>query len=153
MIYLRLDGHVIGEDTANDRSTTSVRTALNSMRAWVGDMGGLARFRSLQDVNIVVICRCYDDVIRLQGMEVKLEKGRGLTVKRASYHLNVREPYREDFKGWFTASAEMRRQERGWLGEGIIDFILNSEESWSEMWIRYPDGEHGERRIMSDPLG
>jgi hypothetical protein len=128
VIYLRLDNSILGEDTTTNSSATLIRPTLNAMRAWVSDMGGLSRFRSLRNVKIMVLSMCYDGKIRMQGLEVKLEKVRGLTVSLPPNRTYVHRFRREGFLGWFTASTDMRRKERGWLGEGAMDFVLGSEE-------------------------
>jgi hypothetical protein len=152
VILLNLDKSIVGGDMTSSSSNSPISTALNAMRAWVSDMGGLPRFRNLRTVKIIVACMCSDGTLRAQGVQVKLENARGLTVRRPPNHGWLHEFRREDFLGWFTASTEMRRKQRGWLGEGIMDFLLGSEELWSEMRIHYTDDEYGDRRIMSDPI-
>jgi hypothetical protein len=123
----------------------SLAVRMTILERWVHDIGGPYRLRHLRVVTLELRFASGKCVVC-----IKVHHQRGLTAERPCYSKNHGIDVREPVFGWHLAVTEMKRQESGWMGEAIVEFIVCGTELWKEFELTRDVEDGIEGPLMSD---
>jgi hypothetical protein len=109
------------------------------------DIEGPYRLRHLRDVTLELGFASGKCVVCIQ-----VHHQRGLMAERPSHPKNYGLDVQEHVLGWHLAVTEMKRQENGWMGEAIVEFIVGGRELWKEFQLAHEFEDGIERSLVSD---
>jgi hypothetical protein len=118
-----------------------LRTLRKDVEEWVSRIGGVERLRHLRDLTVEVdlclrvgCCHGKKEVFRLCFEEGKM------VIKYPSFDFCCQPARINDYAmQWNFAVTDWRRREKGWVGEGIVDFLIGDAELWETWFWSFPD--------------
>jgi hypothetical protein len=118
-----------------------LRTLREDVEEWVSRIGGVERLRHLRDLTVEVdlclraaCCHGKKEVFRLYFEEGKM------VLKYPSFDFCCQPARINDYAmQWYFAVTNWRRRQKGWIGKGIVDFLIGDAELWETWFWSFPD--------------